>query len=145
MPEITQALCNSWKQEILQAEHDHQVAGHSFKMALYLVATATLNKGTTAYTATGEVAAGGNYATTGATLTNIAPALDTDSAILDWVDETWSASTITAEGALIYNDTHAGDASVIVLNFGGTKISSNGDFTVQFPVAAAATAIIRIT
>ena len=142
---ITQELCNSWKQEILEGEHDFQVAGDVFNLALYLVATATLSKATTAYTATGEVANGGTYAARGQALTNIAPSLDGDVAILDFEDETWLTSTITAEGALIFNETHATDASVLVLNFGGTKSSSNGDFTVQFPVAAAATAIIHIT
>ena len=142
---ITQALCNSWKQEILEGEHNFQVAGNTFNLALYLDATATLNKSTTAYTSTGEVADGGNYLARGQALTNIAPTLDGDVAVLDFVDETWASSTITADGALIFNESHAGDASVMALNFGGSKASSNGDFTVQFPAAVAATAIIRIT
>ena len=141
---ITQELCNSWKQEILLAEHNFAVAGDLFHLALHLVATASLSKATTAYDATGEVAAGGNYATRGAALTNIAPLLDTDTAYLDFEDETWGSSTITAEGGQIFNEDHATDASVLILNFGGTKTSSNGDFTVQFPVADGTTGIIRI-
>lgn len=143
---ITQAICNSWKVEILKAEHDFTAStGDTFTMALYLDATATLSASTTAYTTTGEVAAGGNYSTGGADLTSVTPTLDSSTAVCDFDDETWTSSTITADGALIYNNTHASDAAVVVLDFGSSKSSSNGDFTVQFPAAAAATAIVRIT
>jgi hypothetical protein len=141
---ISQAICNSWKTEILVAEHDFTTStGHSFKAALYDAGTASLSKSTTAYTATGEVT-GTNYTATGQALTNVTPTLDGDTAMVDFADVTWSSSTITADGALIYNDTHAGDAAVMVLDFGSSKSSSNGDFTIQFPTAAAATALIQL-
>ena len=136
-------FCNSFKQELFEGLHDLQAAGDSFKMALY-DNSATLTAATTAYTATGELAASGNYTTTGNALTAIDPTLDTGTAICDFVDEVWSTATFTAYGALIYNDTAAGDPALVVLDFGGAKTATAGDFTVQFPVAAAATAIIRI-
>jgi hypothetical protein len=143
---ISQAICNSWKVEILKAEHNFtNSTGHTFNLALYLDATASLSASTTVYTNTGEVAAGGNYATRGEPLVNVTPVLDGSTAIIDFQDLTWSSSTITADGALIFNEDHASDAAVCVLDFGSSKQSSNGDFTIQFPAAAAGTAILRIT
>jgi len=139
-------MCSSFKQELFEGLHDFQVAGDSFKMALY-DNTATLTAATTAYPGAGvggELAAAGNYTQGGEALTNIAPTLDGTTAICDFVDEVWGTATFTAYGGLIYNDTEAGDPSVIVCDFGGAKTATAGDFTVQFPVAAAATAIIRI-
>ena len=136
-------MCDSFKLELLTAEHDFAVAGHSFKLALY-DDTSTLTAGTAVYTASGELAASGNYTTTGQALTNIAPVWDTDTAICDFVDEVFANATFSAMGALIYNDTHATDAAVIVLDFVTLQTATAGDFTIQFPAAAAATAIIRI-
>ena len=136
------AFCNSFKQELFEGVHDLQAAGSTYNMALY-DNTATLTKSTTSYTGPGgELAAAGNYATGGQALTAIDPTLDGDVAICDFVDEVWATATFTAYGALIYKDTT--DEALIVLDFGGAKTATAGDFTVQFPVAAAATAIIRI-
>ena len=144
---ITNGLCNSFKVDLLCARHNFLLSGgHTFKMALYLT-TASVGPTTTAYTATGEVANGGGYATGGKDLTRIDPLLDGTTGITDFADLLWPASTITAGGALIYNDSATlpvADASVCALSFGGDKISSAGDFTVAFPAAVAATAIIRI-
>jgi len=136
-------MCNSFKLELLTAEHNFAAAGDSFKIALY-DNSATLTETTATYTATGELSATGNYTTTGQALTNIDPVWDTDTAICDFVDEVFSNATFTAYGGLIYNDTHPSDAACIVLDFGGAKTATAGDFTIQFPAAAAATAIIRI-
>ena len=143
---ITNAMCNSFKQELLEAKHNFLAAGgHTFKIALFLT-SATLGAATTNYSNTGEVAAGGGYTQGGVGLTNVNPSLDTGTAITDFnPDVTWAASTITAGGALIYNFTTAPNTrAVAALTFGGDKISSAGDFTVTFPAPAAATAIIRI-
>lgn len=136
----TAALCNSFKQELL-AMTPH-TAADVYKIALYTDAAATLNKSTTAYTATGEVT-GAGYTAGGATLAGFTASLDTDTAILDWTtDPTWAAATITADTALIYNSTRANKA-VAVVKF--TSASSTGaTFTVQLPAAAAATGIVRI-
>jgi hypothetical protein len=138
-------MCDSFKVELLKAEHNFQPAGHSFKIALY-DDTSTLDNTTTAYTATGELAATGNYTTTGQALTNASgfPQWDTDTAICDFDDEVFSNATFSAMGALIYNDTHASDAAVIVLDFVTLQTATAGDFTIQFPAPVAATAIIRI-
>lgn len=140
---ITQAMCTSFKQELLTGTHDFtNSTGNTFKCALY-TSSATLGASTTAYTATNEVS-GTNYTATGNTLTNVTPTTSGTTAYTDFADTTWSASTITARGALIYNDTAAGDPAVVVLDFGSDKTSTAGDFTIQFPTADASNAIIRI-
>jgi hypothetical protein len=137
-------MCTSFKQELFEGLHDFQVAGNVFNMSLY-DNTATLDETTTVYTTSGELAdAVGNYDRPGKALTNLAPTVDGTTAICDFVDLVWATATFTAYGALIYNDTAALDESVIVCDFGGAKTATAGDFTVQFPLPAAATAIIRI-
>jgi len=139
---ITQAICTSFKQEILVAEHDFTNGGHSFKTSLY-TSSATLSAATTVYTASNE-ASGTGYTATGAALTNVTPSTSGTTALTDFADLTWSTATVTARGALIYNDTHASDAAVCVLDFGADKTSTAGDFTIVFPAADASNAIIRI-
>jgi len=139
---ITQALCTSFKQEILEAEHDFTNAAHTMRAALY-TSSATINATTTAYTVTNEVS-GAGYVAKGNALTNVTPTTSGTTALTDFADTTWSTSTITARGAMIFNDSHASDASVLVLDFGGDKSSTTGDFTIQFPAADASNAIIRI-
>lgn len=135
---ITQALCNSYKLELLDGVHQ---PGDTYKMALYTSA-ATLNKSTTAYSATNEVS-GTGYTAGGATLTGRASSLDVDAAILDFADPSWSSASITARGALIYNSTRSNKA-VAVVDFGADIVSTNGTFTVQLPTPAGATALLRI-
>jgi len=144
---ITQAMCSSFKQELLQGQHDFTAStGHTFKLALY-TSSATLGASTTDYATTNEVS-GTGYSAGGGTLTNVTPTLDGTTAITDFADLTFSTATITANGALIYNTTTGGGSSttdsVIVLAFGGDKTSTAGDFTIQFPTADASNAIIRI-
>ena len=140
---ISQAMCTSFKSELLTAEHNFAASGgDTFKIALY-TSSATLDATTTAYSATNEVS-GTGYTATGNTLTNVDPTTSGTTAYTDFADTTWSSATITANGALIYNDDHASDAAVCVLAFGGDKTSTNGDFTIQFPTADASNAIIRI-
>jgi hypothetical protein len=137
---ITQEVCNSFKQQLLQGIHD---STDTYNIALY-VSTATLNKSTTVYTVTGEVATGGGYTAGGIALTGFSATLDTDTAILDWTtDPSWAAATITARGALVYNITDANKAC-FVLNFVTDIISTNGLFTVAFPTPAAATGLLRL-
>ena len=140
---ITQAMCTSFKQELMQALHDFDnPGGNTFKIALY-TSSATLGASTTAYTTSNEVAATGNYVAGGNTLTSVTPTSSGTTAFTDFADTTWSSATITANGALIYNSTNSNRA-VAVLAFGGDKTSTNGDFTIVFPVADASNAIIRI-
>lgn len=140
---ITQAMCTSFKTELLTATHDFtNGTGNSFKIALY-TSSASLDATTTAYTATNEVS-GTGYTAGGEALTNVTPTSSGTTAFTDFEDVTWSSATITARGALIYNDTAAGDPSVVVLNFESDKASTAGDFVIQFPTANASEAIIRI-
>lgn len=136
---ITQALCNSFKAEILQGIH---LAADVYKIALFTSA-ASLSKATTAYAVTDEVV-GAGYAAGGIPLVGFTAGLDGDTAYLDWsTDPSWPTSTIAARGALIYNSTRANKA-VAVLDFGADISDTNGTFTITLPAPAAATALIRI-
>ena len=153
---ITQAMTTSFKQEILQGIHNFTNGsgggtttttgtGNVFKIALY-TSSATLSAATTAYSTSNEVS-GTNYIAGGNTLTNVTPTTSSTTALTDFADTTWSSSSMTARGALIYNSsTTAGtaDRAIVVLDFGADKTSTSGDFTIQFPAASASEAIIRI-
>ena len=140
---ITSAMCTSFKKELLEGKHNFlNSGGDTFKLALY-TSSASLGASTTAYTTSNEVS-GTGYSAKGNTLTRIDPSTDGTTAITDFADTTFSSSTITARGALIFNEDTTGDTSVIVLNFGSDKVSSAGDFTITFPAADASNAIIRI-
>ena len=153
---ITQAMCTSFKQEILQGIHNFSLGtaggtttstgtGNAFKIALY-TSSASLDSTTALYSASNE-ASGTAYSAGGTALTNVTPTVSSTTALTDFADVTWASSSITARGALIYNSsTTAGTANraVLVLNFGSDKTSSTGDFTITFPTADASSAIIRI-
>lgn len=140
---ITQAMCTSFKVELLQGVHNFTAStGDVFKLALYTSA-ATLSAATTAYSATNEVANSGTYSAGGGTLTNVTPTSSGTTAFTDFADLSFTSATITARGALIYNSTDSNKA-VAVLDFGADKVSTAGTFTIQFPTADATNAIIRI-
>jgi len=139
---ITQAMCTSFKKELLEGVHNFKNSGGgTFKLALF-TSSATLGASTTAYATTNEVS-GTGYSAGGGTLTRVDPTSSGTTALTDFADLTFSTATITANGALIYNSS-ASDKAVIVLAFGGDKTSTAGDFTIQFPAADASNAIIRI-
>jgi len=143
---ITSAICNSFKQEILEAEHNFTAStGNTFKIALY-TSSVTLGASTTAYSASNEItnSSGTAYTAGGASLTSVTPTLDSSTAVCDFSDVSWTSASFTANGCLIYNDSHSTDAAVCAVAFGGDKTVSSGTFTVQFPAAAATTAIVRI-
>ena len=143
---ITSAICNSFKQEILEAEHNFTAStGNTFNLALY-DSDATLGAGTTAYTTSEEITntSGTAYTAKGKALTSVTPTLDSSTAVCDFADVSWTSASFTARGCLIFNDSHSTDAAVCAVAFGGDKTVSSGTFTVQFPAAAATTAIIRI-
>ena len=139
---ISQAMCTSFKKELMTATHNFTNGANSFKLALY-TSSASLGAATTAYSTTAE-ASGTNYTAGGAALTNVTPTTSGTTALTDFADLTFSNATVTANGALIYNDTASGDPAVVVLAFGADKTSTAGDFTIQFPTADASNAIIRI-
>ena len=136
-------MCTSFKVEILKAVHNFtNSTGNTFNIAMY-DNSASFTAATTAYTATNEVS-GVAYVAKGNTLVNVTPTSTSTTAFTDFGDSTWSSSTITARGAMIFNDTASGDPSVVILDFGSDKSSSSGDFTIVFPTGDATSAIIRI-
>jgi len=157
---ITQAMCTSFKSELLLGTHDFrpsaQVGADVFKLALY-TSSASIDANTTAYSSTNEVV-GSNYVAGGSNLTNIGVGttnINTTSGVgfVDFADLTFSNVTVTARGALIYNSTPSTNdnanvaltnAAVCVLDFGSDKTSTDGDFTIIFPAFDASNAIIRI-
>jgi hypothetical protein len=137
-------MCTSFKVELMQAVHNFTAStGNTFKLALY-DNSASFTAATTAYTSSNEVANSGTYAAGGGTLTNVTPTSSGTTAFTDFADLSFTSATITAFGALIYNDTATGDPAVCVLDFGGAKTSTNGTFTIIFPTADSTSAIIRI-
>ena len=140
---ITTAMCTSFKKELMEAKHNFlNSGGNTFNLALY-TSSATLNASTTAYSTSNEVS-GTNYTAKGASLTRVDPTTSGTTAFTDFADLTFSNATVTARGALIFNDSASGDPAVCALDFGGDKTSTAGDFTIQFPAADASNAIIRI-
>ena len=140
---ITTAMCTSFKQELMEAVHNFKNSGgNTFNAALY-TSSASLGAATTAYTTSEEVS-GTGYTAKGNSLTRVDPSTSGTTALTDFADTTWSSSTITARGAMIFNDSASGDPSVVILDFGADKTSTAGDFTIAFPAADASNAIIRI-
>ena len=143
---ITTAMCTSFKVELLQGLQDFDVAGNVFKLGLFKTSPAgTYGVATTNYsdvTGNTDENTGTNY-TAAKTLTNTAPTSTSTTAFTDFDDQTWGTSTITSDGAFIYNSTN-GNRMVSVHDFGGAKSSSAGDFVIQFPTADSSNAIIRI-
>jgi hypothetical protein len=155
---ITQAMCTSFKAELLLGAHDFrpsaQAGADTFKLALY-TSSASLDANTTTYTgsdeATGVTAGGLALTNIGVGTTNTNATAGTG--FTDFADLTFTNVTTTARGALIYNTTPSTNdnanvaltnAAVCVLDFGGDKTSTAGDFTIIFPAFDASSAIIRI-
>ena len=135
---ITQAMCTSFKQELLNKEHDLDT--DTIKIALY-TSSATLGASTTAYATTNEIS-GTGYSAGGNTLTGATIATSGTTAYVDFDDPEWTSASFTANGALIYN-TSASNKAIAVLAFGGDFTVAAGTFRIVFP-AAGSTAIIRI-
>lgn len=143
---ITQAVCNSFKRDVLQ--EGHQIKTDTLKIALFTSA-ASLSAGTSVFSSSNEVVSSGGYAPGGGTLTGVTISLGATSAgggtaIIDFADISFTSTTFSARGALIYNSTNSNKA-IAVLDFGSDKTSTNGTFTVSFPAAAASTAIITLS
>lgn len=141
---ITQAMCTSFKQDLMDKVMDLGSGGDTIKIALYS-SSADLGAGTTAYTTTGEITntSGTAYTAGGYTLQNQVVATSGTTAYFDADDPEWTNASFTTAGALIYNDTVAGDNAIAVLNFGGDFTVTSGTFRIVFPDPGA-TAIVRI-
>ena len=138
----TSVVCNVFKTDVLKGVHNFTNGGNSFKLAMY-TSSATLGKSTTSFTTDNQVSSSG-YPAGGKALVNVTPALSTDTAVVDFADLSFVGVSLTARGALIYNDTASGDPAVAVLDFGGDKTATSGTFTIQFPTDDASNAILRI-
>jgi hypothetical protein len=146
----TQAMCTSYKAELMQALHNHtQTSGHAFRCALY-TQSSTNSKATTAYTISNEITntAGTAYVAGGFAWTaaqNITPVAGTDASYTSWsVNPSWSSASFTADSCLIYNST-SGSRAVCVLTFGGPQQVTAGTFTIQLPTNGEGTSVLRIT
>lgn len=138
---ITQAIPVSYRKEILTGTHS---SSHSYKIALYTTA-ASLGIGTSSFSTTNEVV-GAGYVSGGSTMSVFTISTDGDTVIVDFTnDPNWTSASITAGGALIYNNTVAGNPAVLVLDFGAAYTATNGTFTVVFPAATAAAGLMRIS
>jgi hypothetical protein len=137
---ITQTLPTSFKVQLLNAQQNF--TSNTFKIALY-TSSATLDAGTTAYTASNEVV-GTGYTAGGNTLTvSVTPTSSGTVAYISFADTSWYTATFTARGALIYNTSQA-NAAVAIFDFGSDKSVVGGTFTVTFPAATSTSAVIRI-
>lgn len=134
---ITTAICNSYKQEVLEGVH---TSTDTYKIALYTDA-ATLSAATTAYSSTNEVS-GTGYTAGGATLSGFSSGLSSNTGYITFSDPSWTSSTITARGCLIYNSSKSNKA-VAAFDFGENVVSVSGTLTIDLP-AAGASALIRI-
>lgn len=137
---IAQAMCTSFKEDLFQKEQD--MDSDTIKIALY-TSSASLDAATTAYTTSGEVASGNGYTTGGETLTNPVIGTSGTTAYVDFDNPEWTSASFTTAGALIYNDTTAGNNAIAVLNFGGDFTVTSGTFRIVFPSPGAA-GLIRI-
>lgn len=140
---ITQALCQSFMNELPLGLHNFTTGTNVFKLALFTSA-ANLNATTTIYDGVGEVPNGSGYVTGGATLTSVTPVLDSGVVVFDFNDPTWAAASFTTRGALVYNSS-VGNRAIMVLDFGSDRTVTNGTFTVRMPDPSASDAIIRIS
>ena len=141
---IDQAVCNSFKSQLLDANHDFSSAGGNvFKLALFQ-SNAVLNATTTVYTSTNEVVATGTYTAGGGILAGQTVSLDGSVGIVDFADLSFTGVTLSALGAVIYNTSFGSNAAVCVLDFGAVKTATSGTFTILFPAFTSSAAILRI-
>ena len=148
----TNAICDSFKKELLQGSHDFDASTDTYKLAMYKD-TATLGKSTTNYSAnlgaTGSEVTSSGYVAGGKALVNQGVKMSSSVAITNFANLSFVGVTLTARGALIYNTQTNGGSNttdaVCVLDFGGNKTATAGTFTIQFPAFTTSAAILRLT
>ena len=143
----TNAICDSFKKELLQGSHDFDASTDTYKLAMY-TSSATLGKSTENYSTnpgggSNTEVTSSNYTAGGKALVNQGVKVSSSVAITDFADRSFTGVTLTARGALIYNTSNSNTA-VAVLDFGGDKTATSGTFTIQFPAFTTAAAILRI-
>jgi hypothetical protein len=141
---INQAVCNSFKAQLLDGDHDFSSAGGDvFKLALYQ-SNAVLNATTTVFSSVNEVTPNGTYISGGGVLQGQTVSLDSATGIVTFSDLSFTGVTLSALGAVIYNTSFGSNAAVCVLDFGAVKTATSGTFTILFPAFTSAAAILRI-
>ena len=142
----TNAICNTFKKELLQGKHDFDTSSDTYKLAMY-TSLATLGASTENYITSNEVSSSG-YTAGGSALVNQGVKVSSAIAITNFANLSFTAVTLSAQGALIYNTTTDGGSgttdAVCVLDFGGVKTATSGTFTIQFPAFTTSAAILRI-
>ena len=142
----TNAICNSFKKQLLGGEHDFDASSDTYKLAMF-TSNATLGASTTNYATANEVSSSG-YTAGGKALVNSGVKVSSGVAITNFSNLSFTGVTLTARGALIYNTTTNGGTgttdAVAVLDFGGDKTATSGTFTIQFPAFTTSAAILRI-
>jgi len=149
---ISQAVCNTFKQELLEGKHNFANGGHTFKIALF-TSSASLGATTTDYSTSNETTntSGSAYSAGGLALTgqSVTGGSSASTAYVDFADAQWTSASFTANGAMIYNTTTNGGSgttdAVCILAFGSDFTATNGTFTVQFPAPGTSTAILRLS
>tara|TARA_R110000764_G_scaffold93746_1_gene177428 strand:- start:321 stop:764 length:444 start_codon:yes stop_codon:yes gene_type:complete len=143
----TNAICNTFKKELLQGKHDFDTSSDTYKLAMY-TSLATLGASTENYITSNEVTSS-SYTAGGKALVNQGVKVSSAVAITDFADVSWTGVTLSARGSLIYNTTTDGGSgttdAVCVLDFGGVKTATAGTFTIQFPAFTTSAAILRLT
>jgi hypothetical protein len=141
----TNAICNSFKKELLEAKHNFSTAptGNKFKLSMYN-SSATLGKSTTSFTTGGEVSSPAGYTSGGKALVNTGTSVASSVAITSFSNLSFTNVTLTARGSLIYNTSNS-NTGVCVLDFGSDKTATAGTFTIQFPAYTTSAAILRIS
>ena len=137
---------DAFKSELLSGTHDFSSGGNTFKIALYVTTLGPpYTTSSTVYSTDNEVSSSGTgYTTGGQTLDSQAVSVPgSNTAVVDFANEVFSSVSLTSLGAAIYNSTNS-NKLCLVIDFGGDKVATSGDFTIQFPAAAASTAIIQV-
>ena len=137
---------DAFKLELLSGTHNFASGGNTFKIALYVTTLGPpYTTASTVYSTDNEVSSSGtNYTTGGNALDGQGVSVPgSNTAVVDFANEVFSDVTLTSLGAAIYNSTN-GNKLCLVIDFGGAKVATSGDFTIQFPAVAASTAIIRV-
>ena len=137
---------DAFKLELLSGTHNFASGGNTFYIALYVTTLGPpYTTSSTVYSTDNEVSSSStSYPTGGQALDSQAVSIPgSNTAVVDFANEVFSTVTLTSLGAAIYNSTN-GDKLCLVIDFGGDKVATSGDFTIQFPADAATTAIIQV-
>ena len=140
---ITTGVNNTFKQAVMLGEHDLNT--NTIKVVLVSSSQNVSAGDPNTYTSiSGQLANGNGYTTGGATLASVTVTQVSSSGVVDFADVSWSDATFSANGCIIYNDSHSSKSVIAVYDFGGEKSATNGEFKLVVPSATSASAVIRL-